>query len=252
MSSLVVCATLCELEPFFARHSLKEESFPQPGTRLFSADSKQTKFDILITGPGIFNCAFALARYMAKKIPPRIFQTGIAGVFSESGLGPGDVAVADQIQYLHTGVSRSEKQPTPLPFALIPDHPDTCWGRYPCDERLASFCLETLQKKRQELTKERFQLVQGKILTVSQITGDMAQKMDIPGKEPPVMEAMEGAAAAHGAALYGIPLVEIRAGSNMAGERDKSRWNIPLAAERISWVLDCLMDMESTNTGHWE
>ncbi|PIE00238.1 MAG: futalosine hydrolase, partial [Acidobacteria bacterium] len=196
------------------------------------------------SGPGVFNCAWALAGYMAQKIPVQIFQVGIAGVFRESGLGPGDVAVADEIQYLHTGVRRPGKLPGPLPFALISDHPDTCFGRYSCDERLATTCLRTLQKKRQDLTNERFQVVQGKILTVSQITGEIAQKMDIPGKKPPVMEAMEGAAAAHGAALYGIPLVEIRAGSNMTGDRDKSRWNIPLAAGRISWVLDCLMDMD--------
>lgn len=36
-------------------------------------------------------------------------------------------------------------------------------------------------------------------------------------------EAMEGAAFAHIARLYKIPMVEIRAASNFVGERDKAK-----------------------------
>ncbi len=252
MTSLVVCATVLELEPFFACHAPREEPFWQPGSRLFSLGSKENRMDILISGPGVFNCAWAMSGYLVRKTPARIFQVGIAGVFRGSGLVPGDVAVADEIQYLHTGVDRSGKTPMPLPFELIQDHPDTCFGRYTCDKRLARACLKALQKRRKDLINGDFQVVQGKILTVSLITGDIAQTIHIPGGGPPVMEAMEGAAAAHGAALYGIPLVEIRAGSNITGDRDKSRWHMPLAAERISWALESLMDMNHMIMDHWE
>jgi futalosine hydrolase len=50
------------------------------------------------------------------------------------------------------------------------------------------------------------------------------------------MEAMEGAASAHVAALYHIPMVEVRSASNFVGERDKSKWDLDLAIERLGMV----------------
>ena len=42
---------------------------------------------------------------------------------------------------------------------------------------------------------------------------------------------MEGAALAHVAAIYEVPLLELRAVSNLVEDRDLSRWRIPEAAE---------------------
>jgi futalosine hydrolase len=51
-----------------------------------------------------------------------------------------------------------------------------------------------------------------------------------------VMEAMEGAACAHIAKLYDIPMIEVRSGSNFVGERNKSKWDVDLAAKQLGWV----------------
>ena len=42
---------------------------------------------------------------------------------------------------------------------------------------------------------------------------------------------MEGAAIAQVCAIYNIPVFEIRGISNIAGIRDKRRWNLSLASE---------------------
>ena len=42
---------------------------------------------------------------------------------------------------------------------------------------------------------------------------------------------MEGAALAHVAAIYGVPLLELRAVSNLVEDRDLSRWRIREAAD---------------------
>ncbi len=248
MTTLIVCATHKELASFFTLYNLEEQPFFQPGARLFSKNPKKdTGVDILISGPGICNCAFALSSYLSLKQPERIFQVGIAGVFPESGLETGDIAVSDEIQYLHAGVETEGQVVQPLPFSLLKDHPDTSFGSYPCDSSLARFCVEYLQEYKENFAArvfpgETFQVVSGKILTVSMITGTRACAADIFRRFAPVMEAMEGAGAAHGAALYGIPIVEIRAGSNVAGDRNKFRWEMELACRRISWALDTLMD----------
>jgi futalosine hydrolase len=63
----------------------------------------------------------------------------------------------------------------------------------------------------------------GPFVTVSAITGSFEKAAALSAAFSPVMESMEGAAAAHVAALYQVPMVEIRAASNRVGDRDKTR-----------------------------
>ncbi len=57
---------------------------------------------------------------------------------------------------------------------------------------------------------------------------------------------MEGAAAAHVAALYQVPMVEIRAASNRVGDRDKARWDIPAAVRTVAEICDVLIEKDGT------
>ncbi len=58
------------------------------------------------------------------------------------------------------------------------------------------------------------------------------------------MEAMEGAAALHVATLYHVPIIEIRAASNFVGERDKDKWDFPLACDRVRQICDVVIANE--------
>ena len=58
------------------------------------------------------------------------------------------------------------------------------------------------------------------------------------------MEAMEGAAAAHVAALYQVPLIEIRAGSNQVGDRNKAQWDFSLACNRVTWICQTIIQQK--------
>jgi futalosine hydrolase len=51
------------------------------------------------------------------------------------------------------------------------------------------------------------------------------------------MEAMEGAGAAHVAAHYGLPFLEVRAASNLVGRRDRASWDLDLAFRRATWAV---------------
>jgi futalosine hydrolase len=44
-----------------------------------------------------------------------------------------------------------------------------------------------------------------------------------------VAESMEGAAAAHVCALYGVPFLELRGISNMVVDRDRGSWKVEAA-----------------------
>ncbi len=76
------------------------------------------------------------------------------------------------------------------------------------------------------------------IITVSTVTAsDASAQRLFSNFHQPCMEAMEGAAAAQVAALYRVNFMEIRAGSNRVGDRDKLLWQIPLAVNRLSTAL---------------
>jgi len=207
------------------------------GLTLYSGTLYQMPFDCMISGPGVFNTAHALTVYLEQTRPDLILHTGIAGAFSSVGsncndIGIGDIAVATQEQYIHTGVGCNTQQRSCLPFDLIEGHPLTRQGIYKADPEL-------LDIYHGMLTGEfALPVVRGNFITVSSITATLDNARKIYKDFFPVMEAMEGAAAFHVAALYDVPIIEIRAASNYAGERDKASWNFPLACERVYLICE--------------
>ena len=107
-------------------------------------------------------------------------------------------------------------------FDLIPGIAATRKGRYGFDPDLVE---RWAGRFKDALPPGEGQIVKGRFLTVSAITCGRKQAKDIHGKLSPVMEAMEGAAAAHVAQCFNVPLIEARAASNIAGERDKDHWD---------------------------
>ena len=190
----------------------------------------------LITGPGVFNTAMGLGSYLEHHTPDLILNTGIAGAYEGTGLSVGDVAVATREQYLHTGIGNGPLSLSPLPFELIPGQADTREGIYGFDPILTDAWAKRLDK-----SPSPGSVFKGPFLTVSALTKGLVQADRIHQKFLPVMEAMEGAAAAHVCQCYRIPLIEIRAASNMAGERDKSRWDFPLACSRVTGICRSLL-----------
>jgi futalosine hydrolase len=168
--------------------------------------------------------------------PSLVIQTGIAGVFDQAGLEPGDVGVADSETYVHTGVEdpRSPNGIAPLPFDLVDGHPGSRQGRFPVNQGLASHGLEILK---QGFSKETLTVAKAGFITVSTVTASDATAQRLFSTFEACMEAMEGAAAAQVAALYKADFMEIRAGSNRVGNRDKRLWQIDLAARSASRAL---------------
>ncbi|MBU0973046.1 MAG: futalosine hydrolase [Proteobacteria bacterium] len=228
---LILCATQFEMALFLDRHpELVKEKTPSQLT-LYSGVLGQTVVDCVISGPGVFNTVHALTVYLTRKRPSRILHTGIAGVFAPSGFGIGDIGIAGREQYVHTGVGCGTPEYAPLPFDLICDQPSTRRGIYPADATLLESYCGLFSRK-----VGGGAIALGNFITVSSITPSFAQAQKVYDHFSPVMEAMEGAAAFHVAALYRVPVIEIRAASNLVGERDKDKWDFPLACERVCQI----------------
>ncbi len=234
---LILCATVHEVSAFLRRYPSESETKSKSGLAIFSGKIDRKAFDLLLTGPGVFNAAHALTAYLEHKTPGLILQTGIAGVFLSAGLSIGDVAVSSQEHYTHTGVQSDSITHVPLPFDLIPGQSSTRKGIYLFEKERVDQC----QKKLVTAFKDQATKVgRGLFLTVSTITASKEMAARLYTSFSPVMEAMEGAASAHIATLYDIPFVEVRSASNFVGERDKSKWDIKMAAEQIPKICSAI------------
>ncbi|MEU8892131.1 futalosine hydrolase [Streptomyces sp. NPDC048442] len=75
----------------------------------------------------------------------------------------------------------------------------------------------------------------GTALTVSTVTGTAARAAELRARHPyAAVEAMEGFGVAEAAALFGLPVLEIRAVSNAVGPRDRDAWRIGDALAALS------------------
>jgi futalosine hydrolase len=87
---------------------------------------------------------------------------------------------------------------------------------------------------------ERTGAVVGPIVTVSTVTGTAAGAAELVRRHDPAAEGMEGAGGWAAAEAYGVPVLEIRAISNLVGPRDRDGWEIPRA---LGALRQAMMDL---------
>ncbi|MFZ5571265.1 MAG: futalosine hydrolase [Thermodesulfobacteriota bacterium] len=201
--------------------------------RLMSGRLEGREIRLLVTGPGAANTLQAVTACIERDPPAMMIQTGIAGAFGETRLQVGDLAVATEEIDVQLGIEPEAEDAAvvPLPFAVLAHQGATVTGRYPLPSRLVATALDVLRRRYQG----REVLIQaGPFVTVATVTATEKRARRLFHQYGACMEAMEGAAAAHLSLHYDIPLLEIRAASNMTGRRDLTSWNIPLACSRCS------------------
>lgn len=237
---LILCATRLEMAVFLARHPVESITNAPGNTDVMVSPDRS--WHLVISGPGVFNAVWALTVCLERFRPGFILHTGIAGVFAGTGLDPGDAAVAVKDTYVHAGVdmSRPGKPGTcsrlsPLPFDLIDGQGLTRQGIYTLDLNLAHACREQLAHSL------NCRVGQGPFITVSAITGSLEKAAALSHAYSAVMESMEGAAAAHVAALYQVPMAEVRAASNRVGDRDKTRWDTRTAVVTVADICETVI-----------
>ncbi len=188
---------------------------------------------LLITGPGLVNTAQALTAAVERRLPGLIVQTGCGGWFDSSGLGLGDLALAFEEIDAHLGLESATPGDPPdrLPWPVLRTAQGDLFRLYPLDAELVGAARDML---RPAFEPEGVTVATGPFLTVATITTTDRTAALHEKRWRPVMENMEGAAAAHVAACYGIPFLEVRGASNRVARRDPDQWDIPLAAARAA------------------
>ncbi|OQY00462.1 MAG: futalosine hydrolase [Desulfobacteraceae bacterium 4572_130] len=238
---IILAATKMEIAPFLKISKIISEKISCTGKTIIIAKYAEKIMKIAVTGVGIVNTAQTLTSLLEFHKPDIVIQIGIGGIFKQTSLKIGDIGVADSETYIHAGIETGDSSfdLAPLPFNLLKDDKLTRKGIFSVNSDFAVHAFNILSNY---FAPRICNVTKGAFITVSSITAtkNTAHKFFLDFNA--CMESMEGSGAAHVAAIYKTNFLEIRAGSNYVGKRDKSTWKISLAAQRASQALAVFLE----------
>ncbi|WP_031515678.1 futalosine hydrolase [Desulfofalx alkaliphila] len=186
-------------------------------------------FDVAVSGVGPAAAAAATASQLAAKQYRLVVSAGIGGGFSGRA-EVGSLAVASEIVAADLGAE------TPQGFCSI-DQLGFGSSRIAVDAAVAKQVSQGLQRAKLPVNT-------GPVLTVSTVTGTAESAAEIIERVPgAVAEAMEGYGVALAAHNKNIPVIEIRAISNLVGPRDRSAWRIKESLEMLTKACSVLLEV---------
>jgi futalosine hydrolase len=193
---------------------------------------------LLPGGMGKTNAAHALTALLETQPVRGVIGFGIGGAYPGSGLAVGDIALATAAVYGDEGVQ------TPAGWISTEGIGIPLWraGEAPLFNEF-SLDADRVAEARAVLTAAGFEVRTGPFVTVSCCSGTAALGAAMAERFPGALcEGMEGAALAHVAAIYEVPLLELRAVSNLVEDRDMSRWRIREAAETAQQAVRVVVE----------
>lgn len=220
MKLLLVSATQQEVEPTLA--FLEAQAKVRASFRYSLGN---LEIDVLITGVGIPATMYALMKYLHHNKTDHIVNAGIAGSFRPS-TPLGKVYLVDRQRFGDLGIQEGDGTFKDLFDAKLEKKsqmPYTDgWLQLPKD--IVPGFLDTASS-----------------ITVNKVLGTKEDIQRMIDKYDPDLESMEGAAVAYVCLMESLPYLEIRAVSNIVEERNKEKWDIPLAIKSLNSSLQSML-----------
>jgi len=208
MNVLIVAATPFEIRP----------------TTEWLSD-RHSRVDTLVTGVGMTATAYSLTKTLLQQSYDLVIGAGIAGSL-ENELHQGDVVVVREESIGDLGVQEGGSFRSMFDLSLLHrDEKPFSSGRLVNDSAILMEC--------------RLKIVNG--VTVNEITTNHARLQLYRQQFNASVESMEGASLHYVCLMEKIPFLQLRSISNFAGERDKSKWDIPLAISNLNQSLQQLL-----------
>lgn len=219
--------------PFESELILKQlknvRSIKTAGKIIFKGKLSNQNILLINTGIGKVNAAHS-ATFLLENYPVKcMINAGVGGAYPNSGLKIGDTAIASKETYGDDGVIAPTgwKDLKEIGIPLLQIGMRRYFNEFPLNQA------ELVPLN----SGKSFQTKRGIFVTVSSVTGAHQRALELEDRFNAICENMEGAAVAHICAMYNIPFFEIRGISNMAGIRDKRRWNLSLASENCQQAV---------------
>ncbi len=186
--------------------------------------TQEIEIDILTTGIGTTFTAFHLTNTLRDNKYNFVINVGIAGSLTRE-LKIGEVVSVISDEFADLGIEKENEFLTLFESGFIDAN------EFPFEQGIlkASDVNGLLQLKK----------VRG--ITTNKSHGRKTSIEEIKSKFSAQVESMEGAVVFYVCNWYGVPCFQIRSISNFVEPRDSSKWNIPLALEKLNeTVLDVL------------
>lgn len=191
--------------------------------------NSDTRFDVLVAGVGPAAAAAGTAKVLATAGYGLVVSAGIGGGFPGRA-EVGSLVVANEIIAADLGVE------TPEGFSSL-DELGFGSTRVQVDTGLVN-------RVTGALLAAKLPVSIGPVLTVSTVTGTAASAAELAARVPgAAVEAMEGYGVAIAAHDSGVPILEIRAISNLVGPRDRTAWRIKEALDVLEAASSVLLEV---------
>lgn len=224
---LAVAATELEMSPF--EQSLSKDR------GLASDPELEHCCALLISGVGPVETTLHLTRYLDKheRQITKVINFGVAGAYlaeasrAEDNVALLDICLAEQESMGDCGICFADH---------IEAFAEQLGGRtvFPLDQPL-------LYQAREILRRHQIACHCGNFVTVAAASATRERGMMLAARYQAICENMEGAAVARVCAEFSLPLLELRAVSNLVEDRDLSRWQLAEACVRAAGAAALLV-----------
>lgn len=195
-----------------------------------------TGVNVILTNSGIgkINAAHSATCIIERFPVDGIINMGVAGAYSGSGLGNGDIAVASKEIFGDDGVIEANgwSSMETIGIPLVQHGRKKYFNEFPLQNKLCKKMIGSINS-----SSFQPQITQGPFVTVSAASGSSSRARELERRFHGVCENMEGAAIAQVCALYKTPFFEIRGISNKAGIRDRRKWDLKTAADNCQKLV---------------
>jgi futalosine hydrolase len=186
------------------------------------------KVVLINTGIGKINAAHSATCIIENFPVSCMLNFGVGGAYPGSGLVVGDLAAASREILGDEGVidSKGWSSLKSIGLPVVKGERKKYFNEFPVNLPLIPFSRGESKKG-----KINIKIKTGNFVTVSSTSGTQKRASELEKRFSALCENMEGAAIAQVCTIYKSPFIEIRGISNIAGIRDKRRWNLSLASE---------------------
>lgn len=218
---LVVAATAFELAPLVERLNAAD-TVDTGWTEAVRGHFAGLPLVAQALGVGKARTAAGLAWSVRSHRPAAILQVGVGGAYLGSFLSIGLAMLADADLELDLGIAGDEGWADfeGLRVPLLPARAGERAASAPPGRAVPTDARWT------GLLASASGLPRGRFATLDAVTADVERGAAMQRRFDVSIESMEGAAAAAVAARLGVPFAELRAVSNVVGERDRARWDL--------------------------
>lgn len=237
---LIFAATAMEMRAVFEGAGL-DVPVPEKGSRTF-AHIRSMPAHLVVTGVGPLAAAYAAGKIAGEGVLAvercrGILNFGIAGTYSPFGAPLGSVVVANREIWPEYGVRTDigvSAEELGFPLYGKKTDPDAVWDTISLEPETAFDAMGLFSPGNAPALPGNPRVIIGGSITVAGVSGTPIIAGELAGRHAALSENMEGFPLALAAREADLPFAEIRAVSNVVGERSPSAWNIPASLAALS------------------